>query len=119
MAGKKKHVDADMVRRLALVGCTVECIARHVGCSHDTIQRRFMDIVHQARADAEGQLLGKIFEKAKKGQQRSLELCLFTRLGWSEKPTTIVSMVQNNPGASPPLDAATIQARLVQADGML
>jgi hypothetical protein len=114
MAGKKKPLDVDMVYRLALVGCSLHTIAARVGCSHDTIERRCRDVVKSARADAEVQLLGKVFEKARKGQQRSLELCLYNRLGWSEKPTSVVNMIQNNPG--PQLSFAEFKRQVAEAE---
>jgi hypothetical protein len=34
-----------------MIGATLEEIARYLGCSHDTIERRFRDEVAEGRAD--------------------------------------------------------------------
>jgi hypothetical protein len=36
-----KEIDADVVRQLSMIGCSIETIAQHFHCSRDTIERRF------------------------------------------------------------------------------
>lgn len=43
------EIDAGEVYRLAAVGCTVVEIAKIIGCSTDTIHRRFQKTIDQAR----------------------------------------------------------------------
>jgi hypothetical protein len=39
-------IDPDMVLKLSKIGCTFEEIASIVGCSKDTLERRFKVVVH-------------------------------------------------------------------------
>jgi hypothetical protein len=50
VAGRKKPIDADLVEKVARLGCTLEEIGDIVGCSVDTLERRFADTIARARA---------------------------------------------------------------------
>lgn len=62
-----KKVDGDMVQRLAGIGCINEEIATLVGCSTDTLVRRFADRLETGRARLKRSLRRKQVELARKG----------------------------------------------------
>lgn len=45
MARPRKNIDPEQVKKLAQIGCAVGEIASIVGCSPDTIQRRFAAVI--------------------------------------------------------------------------
>ena len=65
--GKRKPVDESKLRTLALVGCSIETMARHLGVSRDTLERNYRNLIEQSRSDAQVQLLGKTFSSAMRG----------------------------------------------------
>jgi hypothetical protein len=50
VSGKPKKIDAGQVEKLAGLGCTLQEIGDIVGCSHDTIERRFASELTRGRA---------------------------------------------------------------------
>jgi hypothetical protein len=110
---RRKEIDPDLVRQLAMIGCTTETIAQHFHCSRDTIERRFRYELDEGRSDGEIRIRGKLFQQAMNGSQRSLEVCSVNLCGWSlTAPQTVVNVVQH--GA--PVDTRTpeqIKAHLV------
>jgi hypothetical protein len=99
-----KAIDAEVVRQLAMIGCTTETIARHFHCSRDTIERRFRWELDEGRSDGEIKIRGKLFQRAMNNSQRSLEVCAVNLCGWSlNAPQTVVNVVQH--GA--PVDTRT------------
>ena len=67
MARPKKQIDETTVRRLAEIHCTVEEIASVVGCSKDTLERRFADIIDEGKAEGKSSLRRMQWEAAQKG----------------------------------------------------
>lgn len=47
-----KKLNAELIEKLAGIGCTVEEIASTVGCCRDTIHRRFSDILKKGQDTA-------------------------------------------------------------------
>jgi AraC-like DNA-binding protein len=81
----RKDIDADQVRKLAALGCTHEEIADVVGCSHDTIARRFKDEVEIGRRQGNASLRRKQFDLAMSGNVTMLIWLGKQRLGQAEK----------------------------------
>jgi hypothetical protein len=67
MARPKKPIDRKLVGGLAGVGCTNEEIATLLGCSHDTIERRFAGSLRKGRAKLKMSLRRQQVKKAKEG----------------------------------------------------
>lgn len=113
VARPRKTVDVEKLRNLALIGCTYQAMGRALGVSADTLQRRYHEVIEEARGDGETRILAKTFQKAMAGCMRALELSLVNRCGWTLRPETIVNVVQN----SRPVDnrsEAEIRAELVR-----
>lgn len=64
MPNHKKDIDPDQVRKLAAIGCTDVEIGDIVGCSHDTLTRRFKDDLVLGRANGKMSLRRKQWETA-------------------------------------------------------
>jgi len=85
MARPKKEVDEVMVKKLASIFCTVEQIASMVGCSKDTLERRFAAIIKEGRENGRTSLLKKQFEMAMTGNITMLIWLGKQHLGQSDK----------------------------------
>jgi hypothetical protein len=73
----KKKIDPTDVRKLAMIGATLEEIARYLGCSHDTIERRFRKEVAAGKAEGAIAAKGRIYRKGViNGEFTSLALYL-------------------------------------------
>ena len=55
------------MRKLAALHCTVAEIGNFVGCSVDTLERRFADILHVGKDEGKISLRRKMYEVAMKG----------------------------------------------------
>jgi hypothetical protein len=51
MARPKLELDANLIEKLASVGCTNESIAIQVGCSVDTLDRRYADVIRKGKEE--------------------------------------------------------------------
>jgi len=67
MPNIRKDIDPKQVELLAGCGCTHEEIAAKLGCSSDTLTRRFSDALATGKANGRASLRGKQFELAMKG----------------------------------------------------
>ena len=67
MANHKKDIDPEQVRKLAAIGCTDVEIGDIVGCSHDTLTRRFKEHLVFGRANGKMSLRRKQWETALSG----------------------------------------------------
>jgi hypothetical protein len=67
MARPKLEIDEKQVEYLAMAYCTDEEIAAKVGCSVDTLTRRFAESIKKGKGSARASLRGKQFELAMKG----------------------------------------------------
>ena len=72
MARPKKQIDPDVVSKLASIHCTMEEIAHVVGCSVDTLERRFADIIKQAKSKGKTSLRRYQWLAAEKGNTAML-----------------------------------------------
>jgi hypothetical protein len=85
MANKKADVDPEQVQKLAAIGCTHQEISDIVGCSHDTLTRRFRKEIEFGRANAKASLRRKQWETALSGNVTMLIWLGKQVLGQSDK----------------------------------
>lgn len=64
MPNIKKDINPEQVHKLAAIGCTDKEIGEIVGCSHDTLTRRFRDELDAGRANGRASLRRKQWEIA-------------------------------------------------------
>lgn len=62
-----KQIDGELVEKLAGIGCTTEEIATVVGCSKDTLERRYRKRLEGGRSKARASLRRIQFESAMGG----------------------------------------------------
>jgi hypothetical protein len=67
LARPKKPVDGRLVRQLAALMCSAKDIATAVGCSVDTLERRFSDETAKGRAEGRTTLRRRQWEAAMSG----------------------------------------------------
>jgi hypothetical protein len=85
MARPRKKIDPEIVEKLAAILCTMEEIGQIVGCSVDTLERRFADIIEKGRAHGNMSLRRKQYDLAMGG---NVTMCIWLgkqRLGQREK----------------------------------
>ena len=74
----KKEIDPNEVRKLAMIGATLEEIARYLGCSHDTIERRFRKQVAEGRADGCVAAKGRVYKKGVINGELPVSNCIWS-----------------------------------------
>ncbi|MBA2679911.1 MAG: hypothetical protein H0U76_16130 [Ktedonobacteraceae bacterium] len=67
MARPPKEIDEHVVLELSKIACTVQEIANVVGCSKDTLERRFMELMEEGRAMAKQSLRRMQWKSAESG----------------------------------------------------
>lgn len=92
MARPLKVIDENVVFELASIFCTNEQIATIVGCSADTIERRFAGIVEKGREVAKSNLRRKQYEVAMSGNVGMLIWLGKQYLGQSDKQELAASV---------------------------
>lgn len=85
MGRKPIDINPEQVTRLAAIGCTNEEIASVVGCSHDTLVRRFKEVLAEGRLQGKASLRRKQFELALAGNTTMLIWLGKQVLGQSDK----------------------------------
>ena len=65
-------IDEGQVRVLASIGCPLAEMASVLGCSQDTLERRFADVIETGRSEGKRSLRRKQFELAMKGDRTML-----------------------------------------------
>lgn len=85
MARPKKNIDENLVEKLAKVGCSNESIATQVGCSVDTLARRYAVLIQKSREGLKTNLRIWQLEAAKKGNVAMLIWLGKQMLGQTEK----------------------------------
>lgn len=85
MARPKKTIDPRMVHDLAQLGCKTKEIATTLGCSSDTIERRFAAELQKGRESLKISLRRWQLEAAKKGNVAMLIWLGKQMLGQTEK----------------------------------
>ena len=98
------------LRHLALIGASYAQMARNLGCSADTLERRYRPLIEEARGDGEVRILARTFQAALAGNMRALELSLVNRCGWALRPEMVINVNQNTVG----LSAEEIPAAVLQ-----
>lgn len=66
-APRKYNIDERIVRAMALVGGTTEEIAAHFGCSRTLIEKRYGELIHEAKASRKIRLRQRQYQKALEG----------------------------------------------------
>jgi hypothetical protein len=59
----RQDIDRDMIRKLAMIGCSHQEIANRVGCSRETLEQRFRSEIEEGQSDGRVQARAKIFQK--------------------------------------------------------
>lgn len=72
MARPKKDIDPEQVRKLAAIQCTTAEMAAVLGCSSDTLERRFAAIIKEGRETGKMSLKRKQYEIAMGGNTAML-----------------------------------------------
>jgi hypothetical protein len=67
MGRKLKPIDENLVKKLALIHCTMIEIAQICECSVDTLERRFADVINFGRANGKMSIRRKQYEVAMAG----------------------------------------------------
>ena len=109
-----KEIDGDLVRQLAMIGCSTGTIAEHFHVHRHTIERRFRYELEEGRSDGQIRIRGKLFQATMNGGQRALEVCAVNLCGWSlNRPevSVVTNVIQNN---QPQRSEAEVKAHLVE-----
>jgi hypothetical protein len=85
MSNRKLEINPEQVQKLAAIGCTDKEIAEIVGCSHDTLTRRFKDMLIAGRATGKASLRRKQWEVALSGNVTMLIWLGKQQLGQTDK----------------------------------
>jgi AraC-like DNA-binding protein len=85
LARTAKPIDGEVVRRLAAMQCTHEEIAAVVGCSHDTLTRRFRKELDVGPQQGKARLRRVQWRQAMKGNTAMLIWLGKQMLGQSDK----------------------------------
>lgn len=88
MANRSLDINPEQVQKLAAIGCTDKEIGEIVGCSHDTLTRRFKEQLVIGRANGKASLRRKQWEIALGGNVSMLIWLGKQVLGQSDKQTT-------------------------------
>lgn len=67
MARPRLEIDENTVLKLASIMCTMEEMAHILGCSVDTLERRFADVIKEGRSSGKMSLRRWQWEACKKG----------------------------------------------------
>lgn len=82
----KIEIDPEQVRKLAAIGCTNIEIASVVGCSKDTIERRFAAEIADGRLQGKAKLRRLQWQAAERGHWPALEFLGRQLLGQTNNP---------------------------------
>lgn len=85
MARPKLNIDKEAVFKLAKMHCTMEEMAGFFGCSVDTLERRFADVIDKGRQEGKMKLRDLQLQAANKGNVVMLIWLGKQILGQSEK----------------------------------
>lgn len=105
------RISAKQVERLASVGCTTPDMALILGCSEDTLERRFAGAIKEGRASARGSLLKKQYNLALAGNVTMLVWLGKQRLGQSDKQLTELT---GKGGGPVEIDTAGVRLRIAE-----
>jgi hypothetical protein len=89
MGRPKKDIDEGLVFRLSQIHCTLGEMASVVGCSEDTLQRRFADVIRRGKDQGKASLRRLQFRAARKGNPLMLKFLGQQILGQSDKSESL------------------------------
>lgn len=85
MARPRKKIDKELVEKLAIIHCTTKEIAHVVGCSTDTLERRFSEVIHKGKDIGRMSLRRKMYQKAMDQDNTTMQIFLSKNLlGYSD-----------------------------------
>jgi hypothetical protein len=85
MARPRLEIDEDQVFQMASFGLTIPEIAAVLQCSHDTLERRFLDVIAEGKELCRGSLRRKQYELAMAGNVTALIWLGKNLLGQTDK----------------------------------
>jgi len=85
MSNRKLDINPEQVQKLSAIGCTDKEISDIVGCSHDTLTRRFKEELIAGRATGKASLRRKQWEVALSGNVTMLIWLGKQQLGQTDK----------------------------------
>ena len=88
MARPLLEIDESLVEKLASIHCTMEEIGSVVGCSVDTLERRFADIIKRGKDKGKSSLRRVMWQKAQDGNATMMIWLSKQHLGMSDKIET-------------------------------
>lgn len=89
------EIDPEQVEKMAMIGCTVVDIALVLGCSTDTIHRRFAAEVAKGKGKQRTRLRQLMWASAEKGNITMQIFLSKQYLGFSDKVENIEGPVSN------------------------
>lgn len=92
MARPRLEIDEDTVEKLASIMCTMEEMSHILGCSVDTLERRFADVINKGRNNGKMSLRRWQWEACKKGNSALLIWMGKQHLGQKEKLESDISV---------------------------
>ena len=98
MARPKLEIDADQVKKLAAIQCTMTEIACVMGCSVDTLERRFADTIKEGREQGKMSLRRKQYEVAMGGHVSMLIWLGKQHLNQSDAPAELTDVNERQKG---------------------
>lgn len=105
MAPPKLEINEEQVRGLASIMCTNEEMALILGCSADTLERRYAGAIREGRSHATASLKRRLFEMAKTGHFGALVWLTKNYCGMSDHFKGVIE-TPLPPGQESKLDAA-------------
>jgi hypothetical protein len=88
MARPKIEIDAETVKKLAALNCSMEEIGHIVGCSVDTLERRFAEAIKEGRSHGKVSLKRKMYDTAIAGNVTMMIWLSKNLLGYTDKIET-------------------------------
>jgi len=79
------EIDEKQVKTLASINCTMIEIAAVVGCSVDTLENRFSDVIKEGRAQGRSSLRRHMWEAVQKGNITMMIWLSKNLLGYGER----------------------------------
>lgn len=91
MARPPLDINPEQVKKLATINCTMEEIALVVGCSVDTLERRFADVIKEGRAHGRSSLRRYMWEAVQKGNITMMIFMSKNLLGYADRTVSETS----------------------------
>lgn len=85
MARPRKNIDAETVKKLAAINCSAAEIGAFVGCSVDTLSRRYADAIKEGRLTGNVSFKRKMWETAMGGNVTMMIWLSKQILGYTDK----------------------------------